>query len=98
MKGYPGSTYLRGERKGLAKTTPAGAQARTYFGNALLSGLLMRAEAPGARVVLAFPDVATFSNLAGRVTRPLASAGIEVWLVGADGTVRELAESEPRPG
>jgi hypothetical protein len=57
VKGYPGSTYLRGERKGGAKKTPAAGQARTYFGNALLLGLLMRAEAGADRVALAFPDV-----------------------------------------
>jgi hypothetical protein len=45
VKGYPGGTYARGDRKGVAKTTPAAAQARTYFSNALLAGLLMRVEA-----------------------------------------------------
>jgi hypothetical protein len=89
VKGYPGATYARGDRKGEAKTTPAAAQARAYFSNALLSGLLMRAdtEAPGARVVLAFPDVATFNNLGRRVSVPLAAAGIEVWFVREDGGV-----------
>ena len=65
VKGYPGSTYARGERKGSAKTSSAAAQARAYFSNALLSGLLMRAEASGARVVLAFPDVPTSTTWEG---------------------------------
>jgi hypothetical protein len=87
VKGYPGRTYSPGERKGAAKTTPAAAQARAYFSNALLTGLLMRAEAPGARVVLAFPDVPTYSNLGIRVTAPLNAATIEIWLVREDGEV-----------
>jgi hypothetical protein len=90
VKGYPGSTYARGERKGAAKTGRVGAQARTYFSNALLSGLLMRAEAEGARVALAFPGVPTFENLGRRVVGPLTAAQIEVWLVAEDGTVTEL--------
>jgi hypothetical protein len=89
VKGYPSSTYARGERKGTAKPASVGAQARTYFSNALLSGVLMRAEGPAARVVLAFPDVPTFSNLGRWVAGPLAAAGIEVWLVSEDGTVTE---------
>lgn len=92
VKGYPGSTYARGERKGLPKTTPAPAQARAYFSNALLSGLVMRSENSDARVVLAFPDVPTFNNLGTRVATPLAAAGIEIWLVGEDGNVRVRPE------
>jgi hypothetical protein len=81
VKGYPGSTYARVERRGEAKITPAAAQARAYFSNALLSGLVMRSEIPEARVVLAFPAITTFSNLGQRVAGPLAGPGIEVWFV-----------------
>ena len=89
VKGYPGSTYARGERKGEAKSSPPATQARTYFGNALLAGLLMRSESADDRVVLAFPDMATFSNLARRVAAPLAAASVEVWMVSKDGSVTE---------
>jgi hypothetical protein len=91
VKGYPGSTYARGPRKGDPKSTPAAAQARAYFSNALLPGLLMRAEATDAQTVLAFPDVPTYRHLGRRVAGPLAAAGIDVWLVGEDGVVTELA-------
>jgi hypothetical protein len=91
VKGFPGSTYARGERKGTAKTTPAAGQARTYFSNALLAGLLMRAEEDDARVVLAFPDMPTFSNLGSRVLQPLTAAGVEVWLVDEDGDIEHLS-------
>jgi hypothetical protein len=91
VKGYPGSTYARGARKGDPKTTPAAAQARAYFSNALLSGLLMRAETGETRTVLAFPDVATYTHLGKRVAGPLATAGIELWFVAEDGAVTETA-------
>jgi hypothetical protein len=45
VKGYPTSTYARGERQGSVRSPGSlGSQARTYFSNALLSGCLMRAE------------------------------------------------------
>ena len=46
----------------------------------------MRSESTEARVVLAFPDMATFGNLARRVAAPLAAASIEVWMVSEDGS------------
>jgi hypothetical protein len=55
----------------------------------VLAGLLMRSESAEDRVVTAFPDVATFSSLARRVSVPLAAAAIEVWMVSAEGTVIE---------
>jgi len=89
VKGYPGSTYARGARKGEAKGHNVWAQARTYFSNALLAGMIMRSDSPGVRVVLAFPKMPTFTNLAKRVAAPLASAGIDVWMVAENGTVTE---------
>lgn len=93
VKGYPGTTYARGVRKGERKTTSAVVQARAYFSNALLSGLVMRAENAEADVVLAFPAFATYERLARRVYGPLSTAGIALWLVASDGTVVELRES-----
>jgi hypothetical protein len=43
-QGLSRTTYAKGDRKGETKTSPPATQARTYFGNALLAGLLMRAE------------------------------------------------------
>ncbi|HUP70668.1 MAG TPA: hypothetical protein VM142_12765 [Acidimicrobiales bacterium] len=62
VKGYPGSTYQRGSRRGKTKKTAAPPQARAYFSNALLSGMLMRADRSSVRVALAFPDVPTYRN------------------------------------
>jgi hypothetical protein len=95
VKGYPGAVYARGTRKGSRKQTPAAAQARTYFGNALLTGLIMRSEDDTATVVIAFPDVSTFANLCRRVAAALATNRIELWLVKEDGTVVPVAPVRP---
>ena len=89
VKGYPSSTYRGGTNEGQKKTFGVGAQARNYFGNAVLTGLLMRSDNSGARVVLAFPTFETFRALARRSGRPLQQAGIEIWLVDERGVVTE---------
>jgi hypothetical protein len=90
VKGYPSATYRHGTSAGEPKRYPAATQARNYFGNALLAGMLMRAENPGSTVLLAFPDVVTFRGLADRTVGPLAAAGIHVCLVAGDGSVKTI--------
>jgi hypothetical protein len=91
VKGYPSPTYQRGAAAGEPKRYGAATQGRTYFGNALLSGMLMRTDDPDAGVTLAFPDVPTFRGLAERTAVPLRAAGISVWLVAQDGTMAAVA-------
>lgn len=93
VKGYPGSTYARGERAGQPKRTAAPPQARAYFSNAVLTGMLMRNDATDSRIALAFPSMETYRNLARRTAAPLAAAGVEVWLVDEDGSVVRLGDS-----
>ncbi len=92
VKGYPAATYARGKRAGQAKPTPAPLQARAYFSNALLSGVLLASEDDGARVALAFPAMETYRALAERSHQTLGRAGIELWLVDEDGSVRSVGE------
>lgn len=87
VKGYPSTRSVRGDKAGQQKTHAPPTQARAYFSHALLSGTLMRAENPSSRVVLAFPAVATYENLARRLSATLHRIGIEVWLVDEAGTV-----------
>ena len=89
VKGYPSAIYLNGPKEGSKKSFGVGAQARTYFGNAVLAGLLMKSDNEMARVVLAFPTQETFLGLARRSGGPLSKAGIEVWLVDEQGRVTE---------
>jgi hypothetical protein len=49
----------------------------------------MRSEHPQARVVLAFPDAATYRNLADRTARARDAANIEVWVLGESGEISE---------
>ena len=94
VKGYPSERYRNGPNEGQKKTFGVGAQARTYFGNALLAGVLMRSDNPDDRIVLAFPEVETYATLARRSLGPLGRAGIDIWLVGEDGAVREVGPTE----
>ena len=96
VKGYPSATYRNGPKEGQRKNFGVGAQARNYFGNAVLSGLLMKSDHEGARVVLAFPTQKTFRGLARRAGGPLLNAGIEVWLVDEDGYITENIGAERR--
>ncbi|MBY5162107.1 DUF7669 domain-containing protein [Salsipaludibacter albus] len=87
VKGYPSSVYARGPKAGQPKVHNLASQARAYFSDALLTGLVMRGDDSNARVVLAFPRFTTYENLAARTIAPLASADIEVWFVDEGGTV-----------
>lgn len=94
VKGYPSDRYQSGPNEGQKKNFGVGAQARTYFGNALLAGTLLRSDSPDARVVLAFPAVETFATLARRSILPLTKSNIEVWLVNEQGAVTEVSAHE----
>jgi len=97
VKGYPSATYRSGSNKGQKKSFGVATQARNYFGNAVLTGLLMRTDNDGARVVLAFPTQETFRGLARRSAGPLRRAGIEIWLVDEQGRVSEVVEIDNQP-
>lgn len=91
VKGYPGTVYARGPRQGEPRSGSVGSQARAYFASAVLSGVLMRSARPDADIVLAFPEMATYTSLAVRTARPLAECGVAVRLVREDGAVRAVA-------
>jgi Holliday junction resolvase len=76
VKGYPQTT----------KTSVA-TQARTYVGNALLTGLLAWAERPRALIGLVFPDAPTYRKLVQRMRPPFERLGVAVWFVHEDGRV-----------
>lgn len=87
VKGYPGSIYAKGAKKGEPRTGSGATQGRAYFAHALLAGLMMRDSDWTATVVLAFPEVVTYRNLVSRTRGPLRAAGIDVWLVAENGNV-----------
>lgn len=93
VKGYPSGTYRNGPEMGKQRRYNPATQARTYFGNALLAGLIMRSEHPDASIVLAFPAVPTYEGLCRRTAAPLNLAGVGVWLVAESGAVVPVAAS-----
>ena len=93
VKGYPAETYSTGDRVGQPRKYHPASQARTYFGDALLAVLTMRAQSPASEVVLALPDVPGYRGLVEKVRGPLLTLRIRVLFVGRDGAVRDSAES-----
>ena len=93
VKGYPQATYESGEKAGEPKKWHPAAQARTYFGNAVHTALVMRDGMPGAEIAIALPDLSGYRTLLGQVRASLADLKIRVFLVGPDGSVSELGRA-----
>lgn len=87
VKGYPSKYYARGERKGQLKKTPPSLQARVWFADLLMSGMLNADDEPDAEIVLSLPDVPTYRGLADRLSGSIDSLGFTVAWVSEDGTV-----------
>lgn len=90
VKGYPQPTYARGARAGEPKKWHPAAQARTYFGTAIHVALIMRDSLADTEVAIALPDVPGYRSLLEQVHASLAELRVRVFLVSANGSVREL--------
>lgn len=91
-KGWPSTTYARGERAGQPKPTQPTLQATHWFAEALTS-LIRRGDEPGVRLGLALPDMPRYRTLIGEAGWALERLGITVFLVNAEGAV-EVVERE----
>lgn len=87
VKGHPRKTYVFGAKAGQKKRWHAGAQTRTYYGNALHSALVMVNSDPDRIVAIALPNVPDYRGLFERSKTPLDRLGIQVWFVSKDGFV-----------
>ena len=87
VKGYPSKYYERGEKKGNLKKTPPSLQARVWFADLLMSGMLNADDEPDAEIVLCIPDVPTYRGLAERLTGSLNSLGFTLAWVSENGAV-----------
>lgn len=87
VKGYPGTAYSDPRRAGEVKPSHPSAQAGTYFAQAVLTAMRLRANQPEMVSVVAVPDVPRYRSLATEVQGSLKAAGIAVWLMDADGGV-----------
>jgi hypothetical protein len=90
VKGFPSEIYEQGAKRGMPNPN-VNVQARHYFADGVLSGLLLRGDNPDDRVVLALPDKPTFSTLATRCAPSFAALGIELWLVSESGRINDCS-------
>lgn len=86
-KGWPGTTYARGERAGQPKPTAPSVQAAHWYAGVLLSALRLRERRPDDDVAIALPDRLRYRNLLGETRSSLAAMRVGVLLVADDGRV-----------
>jgi len=86
VKGWPSSTYARGEHAGQPKPTQPGLQATHWFAEGLTT-LIRRGTEPGARLALALPGMPRYRTLLAEAGWALDRLDIRVYLVTADGAV-----------
>jgi hypothetical protein len=87
VKGWPSSTYARGERAGQPKPTQPTLQATHWFAEALTS-LIRRGGEPGSRLAMGLPAIPRYRTLLGQVGWALDRLDITVYLVTAEGLVQ----------
>jgi hypothetical protein len=87
VKGYPSPNYADPRRVGEVKPTQPATQARHWYAQAVLKGMLLRDEQPNVEVAIALPDVPTYRSLFQRTKTSLHRAGIDVLFVARDGEV-----------
>jgi Holliday junction resolvase-like predicted endonuclease len=92
VKGWPSSTYARGDRAGQPKPTQPTLQAAHWFAEALTSLIRLGAE-PESRLAMGLPDMPRYRVLLGDAAWALDRLDITVYLATADGAV-EIWERE----
>ena len=96
VKGYHLTVYARGAKKGKEKPTKPGVQARHWYSHVLLDAMLRQSQYPSARVAVALPDFAVFTNLIARTQSALRKLGIDVYLVRETGCVECIEAAAQR--
>jgi hypothetical protein len=101
VKGFPGTNYARGPKKGQPKPTQPTLQAKHWFGDAMLSAIRCQSNNPGYSVAIAFPDVPRYRSLIASTSHALARLTIGVFLVQENGQVIDaspvVADPDPNP-
>ena len=88
VKGYPSSTYARGDRRGQPKPTHPATQARHWFAGALLKAAMLRGDHPSDGVAIGLPVFETYLSLVRRISSTLLVASIDLIWVDQSGDVR----------
>jgi hypothetical protein len=92
VKGWPSTTYARGERAGQPKPTQPTTQAAVWFAEALTT-LIRRGAEPESRLAMGLPDMPRYRTLLSDAGWALDRLDITAYLVTADGVV-EIWERE----
>lgn len=87
VKGWPSTTYARGERAGQPKPTQPTLQAAHWFADGLTS-VIRRGRDATALLALALPDKPRYRTLLDQVGWALARLDITTYLVADDGSVQ----------
>jgi Holliday junction resolvase-like predicted endonuclease len=90
VKGHPRRLHTFGANKGQARKWHPAAQVRTYYGSALHAAVTMLHADTERSVAIALPDVPSYRGLVDRSRDPPRRLGIEIWLVGRFGAVRDV--------
>lgn len=98
VKGYPGRGYADPARAGETKPTSPSTQARHWYAQTVLTALLTRDEHPQWDAVIAVPEANTYTSLGARTEQNLATVGIQLWRVRADGEVVSSSVRGSRDG
>ena len=87
VKGYPSLYYQHGPKKGAVKRTTPATQARHWFGEAMLSGMLRTVDPAAGQVALGFPKFEVYMRLLNRLAGPIGRLGLAVFIVAESSTV-----------
>lgn len=95
VKGFPSAPPARGPgpRAGQPKPMRMSSKARQWYAYALLGVMLKRQTRPHAEIALAFPAHRTYRSLVEQTARALATLGVSVFLVNANGDVEMPLET-----
>jgi excisionase family DNA binding protein len=93
VKGWPTATHATGSKAGKPKQWRA-TIGRNYFGDLVLSAMILRSSRPDDEVAIAVPRRETFMNLLDRIRPSLELLGIGAYVIGEDGSVVEYLAIE----
>jgi hypothetical protein len=86
VKGWPSTTYSRGERAGQPKPTQPTLQATHWFAEGLTT-LIRRGSSPGAALALVLPDKPRYRTLLAQARWAIERLEMTIYLVTEDGSV-----------
>jgi hypothetical protein len=94
VKGYPSTTYARGEQQGMPKRTNPTNQAPKWFSQALVKAIRTTDGEGNPEVAIAFPDYPRFRSLIADSDWALRRLGIGVYLVSEGEAVERLLDHQ----